>query len=85
MKNFWPTSWCAGRNCVSRAGTFLPKNSAEDCPHLADELARRINALKVTSWLDKRPPIDVSHDPRRAGLAVRRRPRTWPVATGSTT
>ena len=27
------------------------------CPHLADALARRINALKVTSWLDK--PVDV--------------------------
>lgn len=26
------------------------------CPHLADQLARRINALKVTSWLDK--PVD---------------------------
>ena len=25
----------------------------QGCPHLADELARRINALKVTSWLDK--------------------------------
>ena len=29
----------------------------QDCPHLADELARRINALNVTSWLDK--PVDV--------------------------
>ncbi len=29
----------------------------QDCPQLADELARRINALKVTSWLDK--PIEV--------------------------
>lgn len=29
----------------------------QGCPHLADELARRINALKVTSWLDK--PVDV--------------------------
>jgi tetratricopeptide (TPR) repeat protein len=27
-----------------------------DCPHLADELARRIEALKVTSWLDQ--PIE---------------------------
>lgn len=30
----------------------------QDCPHLADELARRINALEVISWLDK--PIEVS-------------------------
>ncbi len=29
-----------------------------DCPHLADELARRIEALKVTSWLDR--PVEVS-------------------------
>ncbi len=29
----------------------------QGCPHLTDELARRINALKVTSWLDK--PVDV--------------------------
>ena len=29
----------------------------QGCPQLADELARRINALKVTSWLDK--PVDV--------------------------
>jgi hypothetical protein len=27
------------------------------CRHLADELARRINALVVTSWLNK--PVDV--------------------------
>ncbi len=30
----------------------------QDCPHLADELARRINALEVISWLDK--PIEVA-------------------------
>ena len=46
------------------------------CPHLADELARRINALKVTSWLDK--PVDApaaaantfnseNHEPRTLG------------------
>ena len=29
----------------------------QGCPHLTDELTRRINALKVTSWLDK--PVDV--------------------------
>ncbi len=29
-----------------------------DCPHLADELAHRIEALKVTSWLDR--PVDVT-------------------------
>ena len=29
----------------------------QGCLHLADDLARRINALKVTSWLDK--PVDV--------------------------
>ena len=29
----------------------------QGCPHLADELARRINALNVTSWLDK--PVEV--------------------------
>jgi len=28
----------------------------QGCPHLADELARRIHALEVTAWLDK--PID---------------------------
>ena len=48
----------------------------QGCPHLADELARRINALKVTSWLDK--PVDVpsadasiftseNHEPRTLG------------------
>ncbi len=30
-----------------------------DCPHLAGELARRIEALKVTSWLDK--PVEFTH------------------------
>jgi tetratricopeptide (TPR) repeat protein/tRNA A-37 threonylcarbamoyl transferase component Bud32 len=30
-----------------------------DCPHLASELARRIEALKVTSWLDK--PVEVTN------------------------
>ena len=34
----------------------------QGCPHLTDELARRINALNVTSWLDK--PVEVpSPDP----------------------
>lgn len=38
----------------------------QGCPHLADELARRINAMKVTSWLDKPvevPPADTT-DPQ---------------------
>ena len=46
----------------------------QGCPHLADELARRINALKVTSWLDK--PVDVRAADLDAPRSVNSEPRT---------
>ena len=51
--------------------------AAELCrqhPHLADELDRRINALKVTSWLDR--PVDVPTDEATAATTGRHDPRT---------
>lgn len=44
------------------------------CPHLADELARRINALKVTSWLDK--PVDVNASDFNTFNSENHEPRT---------
>jgi serine/threonine protein kinase/tetratricopeptide (TPR) repeat protein len=46
----------------------------QGCPHLADELARRINALKVTSWLDK--PIEVSAGDANVFKSENHEPRT---------
>ena len=46
----------------------------QGCPHLADELARRINALKVTSWLDK--PVDVPAADLDASKSGNHEPRT---------
>lgn len=46
----------------------------QGCPDLADELARRINALKVTSWLDK--PVDVPAVDLDAPRSVNDEPRT---------
>ena len=47
----------------------------QDCPHLVDELERRINALEVISWLDK--PIDVPDSNAEADKpAVNHEPRT---------
>ena len=44
------------------------------CPHLADELARRINALNVTSWLDK--PVEVPAPDPNAVPSGSHAPRT---------
>ena len=46
----------------------------QGCPHLADELARRINALNVTSWLDK--PVEVPADNPAAPKSASHAPRT---------
>lgn len=46
----------------------------QSCPHLADELARRINAMKVTSWLDK--PVEVPADDTTSPKEVTHEPRT---------
>ncbi len=46
----------------------------QNCPHLADELARRINALKVTSWLDK--PVEVPAHDADAPQSAKHEPRT---------
>ncbi|MBX9679113.1 MAG: protein kinase [Gemmataceae bacterium] len=46
----------------------------QGCPHLTDELARRINALKVTSWLDK--PVEVPADDPAAPLSGQHGSRT---------
>ena len=46
----------------------------QDCPHLADELARRINALEVISWLDK--PIEVAESNDVPKTASNHEPRT---------
>ena len=46
----------------------------QGCPHLADELARRINAMKVTSWLDK--PVDVPAADTTAPPETKHDPRT---------
>ena len=46
----------------------------QGCPHLADELARRINALKVTSWLDE--PIDVTTEDPSNSKRNNHEPRT---------
>jgi serine/threonine protein kinase len=46
----------------------------QGCPHLADEMARRINALKVTSWLDN--PVDVPAADLDAPRSVNSEPRT---------
>ncbi len=46
----------------------------QGCPHLADELARRINALKVTSWLDK--PVQAPADDSSSSQSAKHEPRT---------
>jgi Flp pilus assembly protein TadD/tRNA A-37 threonylcarbamoyl transferase component Bud32 len=46
----------------------------QGCPHLADELARRINAMKVTSWLDK--PVEVPAADTTAPPETKHEPRT---------
>jgi len=46
----------------------------QGCPHLVDELARRINALKVTSWLDK--PLEVPAADTTAPQETGHEPRT---------
>ena len=46
----------------------------QQSPHLIEELARRINALKVTSWLDK--PVEVSSSDPVAPKTGPHEPRT---------
>lgn len=46
----------------------------QGCPQLTDELARRINALKVTSWLDK--PVDVPDADANTLKSENHEPRT---------
>ncbi|MBI2806662.1 MAG: serine/threonine protein kinase [Planctomycetes bacterium] len=46
----------------------------QGCPQLTDELARRINALKVTSWLDK--PVEVPPADTTAPQETKHEPRT---------
>src|SRR5690606_16707186 len=38
----------------------------KDCPHLIDELSRRIQAMQATSWMDK--PVDGGSDEDGGGL-----------------
>ena len=56
-------------------GHDLPAQElCRECPHLAGELARRIEALKATSWLDK--PVEVTHIQAQPNPSSPSEPRT---------
>ena len=54
----WDELWKEGRD-------IPPAELCQNHPHLADELARRIKALKATAWLEKTPgpEADMANDP----------------------